>query len=54
MPSTGLLVPLPLQLLPGPVLPLSELGSLTLRGRGSGSGIVIGAAISDIEQTVRK
>ena len=51
MPSTGLLVPLPLQLLapqllPGPVLPLSELVSLTLRGLGSGSGIVMGAAIS--------
>ena len=51
MPSTGLLVPLPLQLLapqllPGPVLPLSELVSLTLRGLGSGSGIEMGAAIS--------
>ena len=45
------MVPLPLQLLapqllPGPVLPLSELVSLTLRGLGSGSGIVMGAAIS--------
>ena len=46
MPSTGLLVPLPLQLLPRPVLPLSELASLILRGLGSGSGIVMGAAIS--------
>ena len=41
MPSTGLLVPLPLQL-----LPLSELASLILRGLGSGRGIVMGAAIS--------
>ena len=40
------MVPLPLQLLPRPVLPLSELASLILRGLGSGSGIVMGAAIS--------